>query len=120
AHLLDHHLQKGDLFHGYFLLHGFELDREVSQDRRLTEHTESLQALPECIDVLRDLADIVNMALGIRAPGNGDPDEVNRCRNLFSVLASAEHGASDFAGADPAVLIDGGAETLCRECIGGD
>src|SRR5271169_6657012 len=45
---------------------------------------------------------VVEVALGVGAAGNGEPDQVHRGRGLGAVWPQAEHDGPDLAGPHPA------------------
>ncbi len=94
------------LITGYasFLLHLLKLCCEVAEEGGLVGEAETADFVAFVPDFGDDFDDVVDMALGVGATGDGEADEVH-----FGGFA--EHEGADFDGADAAFQVEFGGES---------
>ena len=91
-----------------FLSCGFEVGGEVAQKWRLVGEAQAADLVALVPDFEDDLDDVVDVALGIGAAGDGKADEIH----LGSL---AEHQRADLDGADAAFEVKFGGESYAGE-----
>src|SRR5665647_966247 len=74
---------------------------KVAQGRGLVDDAVAPQVSRVLCDVLADLDDVVDVALRVRPPRDGQPRQVEGGRHLRAVRLAAEHHRADLDAAHP-------------------
>ena len=93
---------------------------EVPQRPRLAHDAVARELVGVLGHHLAHLDHVVDVALRVRAPGNGKPHELHRGGSFGAVGLKAEHDAADLAAADTTGLVERNGQGLSGKQVRGD